>query len=186
MLYCCRSIQEYSSWRLLANQFSQKLSAVSHPSEDSLSGCCPFTIFLGSCCCQTAASDDSNDQTEVIVGVWLNGLLMCRRTNHTIYLEQCICIKIIFKSSALCPSLFCPKQSFILLSMRDEPESPACRSLFLIIDTGFSTSCYWPQTSPESSIPAHQSGLRLICQPLQRDKTLFLDQWWRALRGGEN
>lgn len=81
---------------------------------------------------------------------------------------------LIYFKRMLCPSLVCPKQRFTLLSMTDEPESPACRSLLLFIDTGFSTSCYWPQTSSESRIHAHQSGLRLICQPLQQDKTLFL------------
>lgn len=87
------------------------------------------------------------------------------------------------------PLCFVPNKAFTLLSMTDEPESPTCRSLLLFIDTGFSTSRCWPQTSPENRIPTHQSVLRLICQPLRQDKTLSLTMgsvmegpaWWREL-----
>lgn len=74
----------------------------------------------------------------------------------------------------VCPFLLCSKQSFTLLNMTDEQILPVCRSLLLFIYTSVSSSCCWTQTSPENHIPAHQSGLRLICQPLQQDNTLSL------------
>lgn len=69
------------------------------------------------------------------------------------------------------PLQVCPKQSFTLLNITDKPESLACRSLLLFLDNSISGVCYWPQTSTHSYIPAHQSGLRLICQ---QDKALSL------------
>lgn len=64
-----------------------------------------------------------------------------------------------------------PKQCFILT---DEPAAPPRRSWLLFLVSGLSTAWCWTITSPESCITAHQSVLKLICQPLRRDKTMSL------------
>lgn len=64
------------------------------------------------------------------------------------------------------------------------------RSLLLFIDPGFLyLTTLTPDQPTETRISAHQSVLRLICQPLQRDKTMSLTMgsvmegpaWWGEL-----
>lgn len=73
-----------------------------------------------------------------------------------------------------CERMLHPKQCVTLFIMTDEREAPPRRSWLLFLAAGLSTAWCWTITSPESCITAHQSVLKLICQPLRRDKTVSL------------